>query len=206
MQGLRTTSYMIIIVLFILFVFLLVKGILEVKRGDTSKNTIGFSGIAFFLLLIFLTFSTPIVLSFVNRERIETPSEKITVLVKVEGMPRSRPFSILLPNHTYPFIFTNYNYEAIETSAVLNDDGKLVMISDLISAWNNQDLYDEYGILLPGMVVAAEVYIFPLKDSRLKRFTPYAVDRLKIIEGYDVSKPLDEQSESVKNQINPYFP
>ena len=66
MQSIRTTSYIIIIILFVLFIYLLVKGILEVKKGQMNKNTIGFSGIAFFSLLIFITFVTPLMISLIN--------------------------------------------------------------------------------------------------------------------------------------------
>lgn len=206
MQGLRTMSYVIIVVLFVLFIALLVIGIIEVKKGETKRNTIGFSGIAFFLLLIFTTFATPLMLPFVQREKIEPPSEKITVLVQIKDIPRSRPFNILIPNHTYPFIFTNYDYALIEASDTLNEDGRIVIIDDLIAAWNNKDLYDDFGILLPNTVIVAEVYVLPLNDSRLKRFTPYAVDTLTIIKGYDLNLSPDEQSSDVKDQLAPYFP
>lgn len=206
MQTYRTTSYVIIIALSVLFVYLLIKGIIEIKKGVTDKNTIGFSGIAFFLILIFITFATPLMLSFVPREKANVPEEKITILVKVEGIPQNRPFNLLIPSHNFPFIFTSYKYEAIESSETLLDDGRLIIISDFIAAWNNEDLYQDYGILLPGSVIVAEVYVLSLKDSRLKHITPYAVDVMKVITGYDLELSLEEQNADVKQQLQPFFP
>lgn len=206
MQTYRTNSYIIIAFLSILFVYLLVKGIIEVKKGVTNKNTIGFSGVAFFLLLIFITFATPLMLSFVPREKANIPKEKITILVKVDGIPQNRPFNLLIPSHSYPFIFTSYKYESIQSSETLKEDGRLVIVSDFIAAWNNEDLYKDYGILLPGSVIVAEVYVLPVKDSRLRKITPYTVDTMKVVNGYDTELPLEEQSDEVKQQLIPYFP
>ncbi len=206
MQGLRITSYFIIIALSLLFIYLLVKGILEVKKGAMHKNTIGFSGIIFFLLLMFITFVTPLMISFTKKEKMAVPEERITVLLEIEGIPKNRTFNMLNPNHTYPFTFTIYKYKVIKTSEQLNDNGQLLVIGDYIGAWNNQNLYENYGLLLAKTVVVADVYVFDSNDSRIKKITPYAVNKLKIIEHYDVNLPLENQSNEVKLQISPYFP
>lgn len=206
MQSIRVTSYLFIVILFVLFIYLLVKGILEVKKGEMNKNTIGFSGIAFFLLLIFITFATPLMISFMKKEKAEVPEERITVLLEIEGLPKNRTFNMLNPNHSYPFTFTIYKYKIIKSSATLNDDGKLLVIGDYIGAWNNKNVYENYGLLLTKTVIIADVYIFNSRDSRLKNITPYAVNKMKIIEYYNVNLPLDEQTDEVKLQISPYFP
>ena len=48
MQGIRITSYLIIVVLFVLFIYLLVKGILEVKKAKCIKTQLVFQELRFF--------------------------------------------------------------------------------------------------------------------------------------------------------------
>lgn len=206
MQNIRVTSYLIIVLLFAIFIYLLVKGILEIKKGEMHKNTIGFSGIAFFLLLMFITFATPLMISFSKKEKMAIPEERITVLLEVEGLPKNRTFNMLNPNHTYPFTFTIYKYKVIKSSETLNDNGQLLVIGDYIGAWNNKNVYENYGLLLAKTVIVADIYIFNSTDSRLKNITPYAVNKMKIIEHYNVNLPFDDQTDEVKLQISPYFP
>ncbi len=206
MQSIRITSYLIIVILFVLFIYLLVKGILEVKKGEMHKNTIGFSGIAFFLLLIFVTFATPLMISFSKKEKMAVPEERINVLLEIEGIPKNRTFNMLNPNHTYPFTFTIYRYKVIKSSDSLNDNGQLLVIGDYIGAWNNKNVYENYGLLLAKTVVVADVYVFKSNDSRLKNITPYAVNKMKIIDHYNTNLSLDEQTDEVKLKISPYFP
>ncbi len=206
MQNIRITSYLIIVLLFAIFIYLLVKGILEIKKGEMHKNTIGFSGIAFFLLLMFITFATPLMISFSKKEKMAIPEERITVLLEVEGLPKNRTFNMLNPNHTYPFTFTIYKYKVIKSSETLNDNGQLLVIGDYIGAWNNKNVYENYGLLLAKTVIVADIYIFNSTDSRLKNITPYAVNKMKIIEHYNVNLPFDDQTDEVKLQISPYFP
>lgn len=206
MQNIRVTSYLIIVLLFAIFIYLLVKGILEIKKGEMHKNTIGFSGIAFFLLLMFITFATPLMISFSKKEKMAIPEERITVLLEVEGLPKNRTFNMLNPNHTYPFTFTIYKYKVIKSSETLNDNGQLLVIGDYIGAWNNKNVYENYGLLLAKTVIVADIYIFNSTDSRLKNITPYAVNKMKIIEHYNVNLPFDNQTDEVKLQISPYFP
>lgn len=206
MQSIRTTSYIIIIILFVLFIYLLVKGILEVKKGQMNKNTIGFSGIAFFSLLIFITFVTPLMISFTKKEKMPVPEERITVLLEIEGLPKNRTFNMLNPNHKYPFIFTIYKYKLIKSTSTLNDDGQLLVIGDYIGAWNNQNVYENYGMLLDETVIVADVYVFSSNDSRVKNTTPYAVNKMTIIEHYNINLPLESQTDEVKSKITPYFP
>lgn len=206
MQSIRTTSYIIIIILFVLFIYLLVKGILEVKKGQMNKNTIGFSGIAFFSLLIFITFVTPLMISFTKKEKMPVPEERITVLLEIEGLPKNRTFNMLNPNHKYPFTFTIYKYKLIKSTSTLNDDGQLLVIGDYIGAWNNQNVYENYGMLLDETVIVADVYVFCSNDSRVKNTTPYAVNKMTIIEHYNINLPLESQTDEVKSKITPYFP
>ncbi|NMA05896.1 MAG: hypothetical protein GX931_05970 [Acholeplasmataceae bacterium] len=205
MQGIRITSYLIIVVLFVLFIYLLVKGILEVKKGKMHKNTIGFSGIAFFSLLMFITFATPLMISFSKKEKMDVPEERITALLEIEGLPKNRTFSMLNPHHTYPFTFTIYKYKVIKSNEELNDDGRLLVIGDYIGAWNNKNVYENYGLLLAKTVIIADVYLFDSDDSRINKITPYAVNKMKIIENYNTNIPLEEQTDDIKLKISSYF-